>query len=91
MDIIHYCLSLAPLPYLAPAFSTLRFIWSSVQQAQASKCQLEALTQSIAQLLKTLDTEYRSRRLLHATTSRPLDDLCRFVVVATALDLESSS
>ena len=80
MDIIHHCLSLAPLPYLSPAFSALRFIWSSVQQAQASKRQLEALTQSIAQLLQTLDAQYRAGRILQATTSKPLDDLCRFVV-----------
>ena len=80
MDIIHHCLSLAPLPYLAPAFATLRFIWSSVEQAQASKRQLEALTQSIAQLLQTLDAQYRAGRMLQATTSKPLDDLCRFVV-----------
>jgi hypothetical protein len=81
MDIIHHCLSLAPLPYLGPAFSALRFIWSSVQQVQASKRQLEALTQSIAQLLKTLDSEYRSRQLLQASTSTPLDDLRKFVVL----------
>jgi hypothetical protein len=81
MDIIQHCLSLAPLPYLSPAFSALRFIWSSVQQAQASKRQLEALTQLIAQLLKTLDSEYRARRLLQASTSRPLDGLRRFVVL----------
>src|ERR1700734_572290 len=81
MDIIQHCLSLAPLPYLAPAFSALRFIWSSVERAQASKRQLEALTKLIAQLLKALDSEYRARRLLQATTSMPLDDLCRFVAL----------
>jgi hypothetical protein len=79
MDIIQHCLSLAPVPYLAPAFTVFKFIWSSVQQAQASKQQLEVLTQSIAQLLKTLDGEYRARRLLPAKTLVPFDDLCRFV------------
>jgi hypothetical protein len=79
MDIIQQCSSLVPFPYLAPAFTVFKFIWSSVQQAQASKQQLEVLTQSIAQLLKTLDGEYRARRLLPARTSVPFDDLCRFV------------
>jgi hypothetical protein len=79
MDIIQQCSSLAPFPYLAPAFTVLKFIWSSVQQAQASKQQLEVLAQSIAQLLKTLDGEYRAQRLLPAMTSVPFDDLCRFV------------
>src|ERR1700676_828602 len=80
MDIIHQCLSLAPVPYLSAAFSALRLIWSSVQQVQASKGQLEALAQSIAQLLQTLDDEYRAGRLLQVKTSVPLADLCRFVV-----------
>ena len=80
MDVIQHCLSLAPLPYLSPAFSALRFIYSSIQQAQASKWQLQALSESITQLLKTLDTEYRSQRLLQAATSVPLDDLCGFLV-----------
>jgi len=66
---------LAPVPYLAHAVSLLRFIWSSVEQAQASKRQLQALSASIAQLLCTLDNEYRTRRLLQAQTSTPLTDL----------------
>jgi len=80
MDIIYQCLSLAPVPYLAPAFSVLRFIYSSVEQAQASKQQLQALSQTIAQLLWTLNKEYRSERLLYAKTSTAIDDLGRFVI-----------
>jgi hypothetical protein len=80
MDIIHQCLSLAPVPYLAPAFSLLRIIWSSVEQAQASKRQLEALAQSIAQLLQTLDGQYRAWQPLQVQTSEPLADLCGFVI-----------
>jgi hypothetical protein len=79
MDIIQQCLSLAPVPHLAPAFTVFKFIWSSAQQAQASKQQLEVLTQSIAQLLKTLDGEDHAQRLLLARTSVPFDDLCGFV------------
>ena len=43
MDIVQQRLSLAPVPYLELAFSVFRFIWSSVEQAQASKQQLRAL------------------------------------------------
>jgi hypothetical protein len=80
MDIIHLCLALAPVPYLAHAFSALRFIWSSVEQTQASKRQLEVLAQSIAQLLQVLDGQYRAGRLLQVKTAMPLADLSRFVV-----------
>src|SRR5882762_2265916 len=81
MDIIHQCLSMVPVPYLTPAFAALRFIWSSVEQARASRQQLQALAQSIAQLLQTLHDQYRSGRLLEAKTSRPLADLRGFVVL----------
>jgi hypothetical protein len=80
MDIIQQCLSLAPVPYLAPAWSVLRFIYSSVEQAQASKQQLRGLAQTVAQLLWTLNREYRSRQLLSAKTSMTVDDLERFVI-----------
>jgi hypothetical protein len=81
MDIIHQCLSLVPVPYLAYAFSALRLIWSSVQQAQASKRQLDILSELVAQLLKTLNGQYRARRLLQVQTSKLLIDLRGFVVV----------
>ena len=71
MDIIHQCSSLAPVPYLAPAFSLLQVILSSVEQAQASKRQLEFL----AQLLQTLDGQYRAWQQQHVQTSKTLTDL----------------
>ena len=77
MDFIQQCLCLAPVPYLAAAFSALRLIWLSVEQAQASQRQLESLAQSIAHLLQTLDREYRSGRLRQEQTSTPLVDLRR--------------
>jgi hypothetical protein len=83
-DVIHSCLSLTRVPYLDPAFAALSFIWTSVKQAQASKRQLEALSQSIAQLLETLDGEYRSGQLLEAKTAAPLTDLCGFVMFVHA-------
>jgi len=79
MDVIHVCLNLAPVPYLGPAFSTFKFIWSQIAQVQASNQQLEVLAQSLAQLLKTLNAEYRAGRLLKARTSTPLADLRRCV------------
>jgi hypothetical protein len=82
MEIVQQCLSLAPVPYLASAFSALRFIWLSIEQAKASKCQLEALAHSIAQLLKALDEGYRAGRLLQYRTFTPLADLCGFVKFA---------
>ncbi|KIM82420.1 hypothetical protein PILCRDRAFT_461876 [Piloderma croceum F 1598] len=79
MDIIQHCLSLVPVPYLAPAFSIFKFIWSTVDQVQASKQQLEVLAQSLAQLLKALNGEYRAGRLLQARTSTSLADLSRLL------------
>ena len=73
MDIVRHCL------YLAPAFAALKFIRSSAEQVQASKSQLEALVQLIAQLLQTIDGEYRAGRLLQVRTSVALTDLSRFV------------
>ena len=81
MDIVQQCLSLTPVPYLAPAWSILRFIYSSVEQAQASKQQLQALAQTIAQLLWTLNREYFSGQLLYENTSTTVDDLGRFVII----------
>lgn len=85
MDILHQCLSLVPVPYLAPAFAAFRFIWSSVEQAQASKQQLKVLTQSIAQLLQTLNGQYRAQRLLEVQTSKSFTDLCGFVMFVLLL------
>ena len=81
MDIVHQCLSLVPVPYLAPAFSALRIIWSSIQHVRISEWQLQALTQSIAQLLETLEKEYSLGRLLERNTLVPLADLCRSVLL----------
>jgi hypothetical protein len=75
MGIIEQCLSLVPVPYLSPAFRLLHIIWLSVQQAQASKRQLETLAQSIAQILDTLNEQYHTGRLLQVKTSTSLSKL----------------
>ncbi|KIM87192.1 hypothetical protein PILCRDRAFT_303643 [Piloderma croceum F 1598] len=91
MDIIQQCLSLAPVPYLVPAFSVFRFICSTVEQAQASKQQLQALSQTIAQLLSTLNKEYRAGRLLQTKTSTPVADLIRLLnEISTFVQKEAS-
>ena len=79
MDIIRKCLSNDPVPCLAPAFAAFKFIYSSIKQVKASQAQLEALAQSFAQLLQTLDEEYRAGQLLYANTLVALADLSRSV------------
>jgi hypothetical protein len=80
MDIIQHCLSLAPVPYLAPAFHVFNFIWTSVQQVQTSREQLRILIKCISELLCTLDTEYRAGRLPEDKTVTALDNLCQCAV-----------
>jgi hypothetical protein len=87
MDTVQQCLSLTSVPCLIPAFSAFKFIWSDVEQAQVGKTQLDALAQSIAQLLLTLDGEYRVGRLQGVKTSMALADLCRFVRSSNAMGL----
>jgi hypothetical protein len=81
MDIVQQCLALAPVPYLSTAFSLLRFIWTSVQQVQASKEQLRVLANCIAQLLCTLDAQYRTNKIVPSTTATALNDLSVYVPV----------
>lgn len=80
MDIISYCLDLAPVPGLSTAFSILRVIVSNVQQVQASKQQLMALAVSTAQLIKTLNAEYASGRLSANRSMEALNNLERWVL-----------
>jgi hypothetical protein len=79
VDVMDAFLALGPVPYLSNAISILRTIWKSVQQAKASNEQLRTLSYTIAQLLMTLDTEYRARRLTQAQTSVQLDQLDRYL------------
>lgn len=79
MDIIGQCLALVPVPYLHLSWTVFRFIWTTVQDIQASKEQLRSLSLSIAQLLQTLDAEIRAGRLIPEETSAELDNLRSFV------------
>ena len=79
MDIVQQCLLIAPVPCLAIDFSALKFIWSSIQQVLVSKWQLEALAQLIAEILQTLNKEYRAGHLHEGQASMPLEYLNRFM------------
>jgi hypothetical protein len=80
MDVVHTSSSLVVVPYLDPAFSSLRFIALAVEQAQVSRKQLDALEQSITQILQMLEGQYRSGRLQRDRTSMmQLTDLLKFV------------
>ena len=71
-------------PCLEPAFSTIGFISSMVQQATGSREQLQALAASVGILLKTLDAEYCAGRLSDTGTSVALDNLNTYVYAATS-------
>jgi hypothetical protein len=79
MDIVQQCLALVPVPCLSTAFSLLSFIWSSVEQVQASKEQLRVLATCIAQLLSALDAQYRTNKIVPSTTATALNDLSLYV------------
>jgi hypothetical protein len=79
MDIIQSCLALAPVPYLAPAFSIFKVIWESIGQVQASNEQLQTLSCNVAQLLSAINGEYRRGALIYEGTSQQLEELRGFV------------
>jgi hypothetical protein len=80
MDAVRQCLPLTSAPELARILTVIKLICSSVEQAQISKLQLGALAHSVAQLLQTLDGEYRAKRLQKDITL-VLADLSTFVTL----------
>jgi hypothetical protein len=82
VNIIKACAALIPVPGLSLAFETLRCIWSSIQGVQLSKRQLEALAASVGLLLRTLDGEIRSGRLIESIMSQQVNDLQMSVVAS---------
>ncbi|KAJ7659857.1 hypothetical protein B0H17DRAFT_1095969 [Mycena rosella] len=72
LDVI---LGITPVPGLSAAFSLLKITVSSVQQAREGKRQLGALAYAVAQLLDTLNTEFRASRLVQSASVKPLQDL----------------
>jgi hypothetical protein len=61
MDVIQACLTLAPVPWLGPAFVAFRTVYDGVIQAQASKSQLTDLAESCAQLLVAVNGDGTDR------------------------------
>ncbi|KAJ7093533.1 hypothetical protein C8R44DRAFT_815278, partial [Mycena epipterygia] len=72
---LHVVLGMTPVPGLSAAFTVFRFIVASVQSAQESKKQLEALAKGVGGLLETLNAEFRESRLVAANFNKPLTDL----------------
>ena len=81
MDVIQHCLSLAPVPYLSPAFSIFKILWKSIQGVKSSREQLQVLASCISQLLCALEAEFRAGKLVASSAERPLQNLCRWVIV----------
>jgi len=77
MDAIQQCLTLVPIPYLAPAFAIFNYIWTCIQQVQGNREQLRVLTRCISELLCVLDTEYRAGRLQEDQNVSALENLCK--------------
>ncbi|KAJ7283143.1 hypothetical protein C8J57DRAFT_728497 [Mycena rebaudengoi] len=73
--ILDMILGIAPVPGLSLAFNTLKLIVSAVEQASTCKQRLAVLTQSVAQLLQTLNEEFTASRLVQSACSKPLNDL----------------
>jgi len=85
----NFHLNQSPSP-LVPLFSVANVISSMVPEVKASKEQIKALATSIDTLLKMLDTEYQSGRLLETQSSVSLESLQRHVNIAIQLKCHSS-
>ncbi|KAJ7433789.1 hypothetical protein FB451DRAFT_1471562 [Mycena latifolia] len=68
-------LGVIPVPALTAAFTLLKFIASSVQDFHQSKKQLEVLATAVGQFLVTLNSEFRSSKLMVANCGEPLAEL----------------
>ena len=77
LDVVSICLSVAPVPYLAPAFDVFRSLWTSIENIKWSRQQLEALAFSIAQLLPVLNRRLGTNKIQHDTVSSRIEDLKR--------------
>jgi hypothetical protein len=75
MDIIHTCLTMVPVPCVSTVFTIFRIIWTTIERRQVCKRQLQVLASSMAELLTTLDAQYRTRRMLEANMSHALSSL----------------
>jgi hypothetical protein len=84
MDIINTCLNVAPVPYLSAAFSTFRFVYTSVEKTKQCRTQLLTLSETSARLLLTLNDRTKYHRITASSKAlvdleRLLDEILRFV------------
>ena len=75
------------VPILKSVFSALKFLWQAVKQIEVSQEQLCTLVRFGAQLLQTLDCDYRAGRALKdQRTTTTIDDFRRFVARGTQIE-----
>jgi hypothetical protein len=74
--------SATAVPCLIIAFGLVRTISNALQDVKASKYQLQSLGSATAQLLETLNNEYKAGHLSEATTSVALEELHKSVDIS---------
>lgn len=75
MDVLGAAVNLAPVPYLNLAFSLFQLIVTSTEQVQTNKEQFRLLKDTVATLLRTVDREYKNRKLRVESTRTAIADL----------------
>lgn len=78
-DLISVCLSIQPVPGLHFAFTTLTWIVNTTKQVQDSKEQIGTLTLGLAQLMKTVNEQYKQGKLIERDTKTALHSLETYV------------
>jgi hypothetical protein len=77
IDIVRAAVSIVPVPYLSGVFSLFVSICTTIEQVKDSKRQLQALAETTASLLMTLDKQHRSEDLSEIDANGPLANLHR--------------
>lgn len=80
MDVVEDIVSRAPLRHLSDIFTIFKLFWQNVQSVQVNQEQFRVLAYSIAQLLQTLDREYRAGHFGEHKTFVSLEGLRKFVL-----------
>jgi hypothetical protein len=76
----HDIFSLIPPSHLLSIFTVFKAIWKAIPSVQMNQEQLRTLASCIAELLQTLDQQYRTGKLQENNTSEILDDLDKSVI-----------
>lgn len=80
MDVVEDIVSRVPLRHLSDIFTIFKLFWQNVQSVQVNQEQFRVLAYCIAQLLQTLDQEYRVGHLAEHETFTSLEGLRKFVL-----------